>query len=140
MKTITKTPTTVAEYIAAAPPATRGRLRQLRATIRKIAPSAEESISYGMPAYKLNGPLVYFAAFTKHIGVYPTARGIVEFKKDLAAYEGAKGSVQFPHAKPLPLSLIARIVKFRLSQNLSASKSPAKIKVKAKAKAKRSSK
>jgi len=75
-----------------------------------------------MPAYKLNGMLVYFAGYAKHIGFYPGAGGIAEFKKELAKYEGAKGSVQFPLDRPLPLNLITRIVQFRVAENLQRSK------------------
>jgi len=70
-----------------------------------------------MPAFHLNGPLIYFAAFEHHIGLYPTPNGIRTFRKELSAYKGAKGSVQFPLDKPLPLALISRIVKYRVSMN-----------------------
>ncbi|MGH7937879.1 MAG: iron chaperone, partial [Chthoniobacterales bacterium] len=93
-------------------------LKRIRRTIRKGAPDAEEAISYRMPAFMLKGVLVYFAAFKKHIGLYPRASGIAKFKKDLSAYKSAKGSVQFPLDKPIPYDLIARIVKFRVKENL----------------------
>ena len=94
-------------------------LRGLRATIREVASEAEERISYRMPAYFLGGPLVYFAAFARHIGFYPTASGIASFESELSAYKHAKGSVQFPLDKPLPLDLVARIVKFKAKENRS---------------------
>lgn len=115
---ITKKPASVDEYIAGFPEEVQLLLDQVRETIKKAAPIAEELISYQMPAYKMNGMLVYFAAFSKHIGFYPTASGIEAFKKELSIYKGAKGSVQFPHNKPLPLDLIARIVEYRVKENL----------------------
>ncbi len=90
----------------------------MRETIRKAAPKAEETISYGMPAYKLKGTLVWFAAHSNHIGFYPGVSGIAAFKKELSPYKSAKGSVQFPVDEPLPLGLVARIVKFRLKEAL----------------------
>ena len=110
-------PSTTDEYIAAFPEKTKEMREQLRDTIKKAAPKAEEVISYGMPAFKQNGMLVYFAAFRNHIGFYPTASGIKEFKKELFMYKGAKGSVQFPLDKPLPLSVVKKIVKFRVAEN-----------------------
>ena len=97
-------------------------LKKMRLTIRKAAPNAQETISYGIPAFNLNGLLVWFAAHKTHIGFYPRASAIAAFKKDLSAYKGAKGSVQFPFDEPLPLALVSRIVKFRVKQNLSKSK------------------
>jgi uncharacterized protein YdhG (YjbR/CyaY superfamily) len=93
-------------------------LVQLRATIKKAAPEAEEKIGYGIPTFTLNGNLVHFSAFKNHIGFYPTPSGIEAFKKELSVYEGAKGSVKFPLDKPLPLALITKIVKFRVKENL----------------------
>jgi uncharacterized protein YdhG (YjbR/CyaY superfamily) len=115
---LTLKPNNVDEYIATFPKETQGLLEQVRKTIKKAAPLAEEVISYQMPAFKQNGILVYFAGYSKHIGFYPTASGIEAFKKELSLYKGAKGSVQFPIDKPLPLELIASIVKFRVAQNL----------------------
>jgi uncharacterized protein YdhG (YjbR/CyaY superfamily) len=111
-------PKNIDEYIAGYPKEIQKLLEQLRATIKKAAPAAEEIISYGMPAFKLNGMLVWLAAHTKHIGFYPKASGIEAFKKELSIYKGAKGSVQFPLDKPLPLGLITKIVKFRVTENL----------------------
>ncbi|CAD5253219.1 MULTISPECIES: iron chaperone [unclassified Imperialibacter] len=109
---------TVEEYFAAFPEKTQQLMEGLRATIKKAAPQAIEKISYNMPAFMLEGMLVYYAAYDKHIGFYPTPSGIEAFKKELAGYKGAKGSVQFPIDKPLPLDLIAQIVKFRVEENL----------------------
>jgi len=106
------------EYIAVFPKETQKLLEQLRATIRKVAPEAEETISYGIPTLTLKGNLVHFGANKNHIGFYPTPSGIKAFKKELSAHEGAKGSVKFPIDKPLPLSLITKIVKFRVKENL----------------------
>jgi uncharacterized protein YdhG (YjbR/CyaY superfamily) len=111
-------PNNINEYIAGFPKNIQEILEKLRTTIKKAAPEAEEVISYGMPAFKLNGLLVFFAAHKNHIGFYPTPSGIEAFKKELAAYEGVKGSVQFPIEKPLPLGLITKIVKFRAKGNL----------------------
>ena len=110
--------TTIDEFIAAYPPAVQDKLRKLRDTIRKAAPAAEEAIKYGIPTFVLNGNLVHFAGYEHHIGFYPAPSGIVEFKKELASYESAKGSVRFPLDKPLPLSLVAQIVKFRVWENM----------------------
>jgi uncharacterized protein YdhG (YjbR/CyaY superfamily) len=92
-------------------------LNGLRQTIRDAAPEAEETINYQMPTFTLNGNLVHFAALKSHIGFYPTPTGIEAFKEELSAYQGAKGSVQFPIDQPLPLSLIRRIVEYRVKEN-----------------------
>lgn len=113
---------TVDEYIAVFPKAVQAKLKSLRAAIKAAAPEAKERISYQMPAYWLQGNLVYFAAFKHHIGLYPTARGIAAFKRDLSRYAGGKGSVQFPIDEPLPLNLISKIVKFRVSDNTKTAK------------------
>jgi uncharacterized protein YdhG (YjbR/CyaY superfamily) len=110
------------EYIAGFPKDIQKILEEVRVTIRKAAPAAEETISYAIPTFKLNGNLVHFAAFKNHIGFYPAPRGIEAFKKELSVYKGAKGSVQFPLDEPLPLGLIGKIVKFRVGENLSKSK------------------
>lgn len=108
----------VDEYIAAFPKKQQQLLKQIRKTIKTAAPTAEESISYGMPAYKyMARPLVYFGGYENHIGFYATPTGNIIFKKDLAAYKTGKGSIQFPVDKPLPLALITRIVKYRLMEN-----------------------
>jgi uncharacterized protein YdhG (YjbR/CyaY superfamily) len=112
-----KKPFNVDEYIKGYPEDIQQLLEQVRKTVKRAAPEAAEVISYGMPGYKMNGMLVWFAGHSKHIGFYPGARGITAFKKKLSEYKGAKGSVQFPYIKPLPLDLISDIVKFRVSEN-----------------------
>jgi uncharacterized protein YdhG (YjbR/CyaY superfamily) len=109
---------TIDEYIASFPETTQIILKQVRVTVKKAAPKAEETISYKIPAFTFHGRLVYFAAFKKHIGFYPRASGIEAFKKELSVYKGARGSVQFPIDKPMPLALITKIVKFRVKENL----------------------
>ncbi len=113
-----KKPLDIDEYISDFPKETQLLLSEMRETISKAAPAAEEIISYGMPAFKFNGVLVYFAGYKNHIGFYPTASGIEQFKKEISKYKNAKGSVQFPLDQKLPLNLISRIVKFRVSENL----------------------
>jgi uncharacterized protein YdhG (YjbR/CyaY superfamily) len=111
---------TVDEYIAKQTVEVQPILIKMRTLIKGIAPDAEETISYGMPGYKLNKkPLVYFGAFKKHIGLYPTPSGIEAFRKELSEYEGAKGSIQFPLDQPMPYDLIARIVHYRVGENAS---------------------
>ena len=117
----------VNEYLQTFPEEVRELLEEVRATIVKNAPGAAESIAYGMPAYKLNGrPLVYFAAFAKHIGFYATPTGHAQFAAELSAYKQGKGSVQFPLNEPLPVDLIARIVKFRVEESNNAPKKQGK--------------
>jgi len=118
MLTKSPAPQTVDEYIDRFPVEIKKRLLRLRSLIKTTALNAEESISYGMPAYKLNGPLVYFAAFDKHIGFYATPTGHTAFKKELSAYKTGKGSVQFPHDKPFPFGLVKELVRFRVKENL----------------------
>ena len=105
------------DYIRQFPEKQQAALEQIRKAIKAAAPAAEEVISYQMPAYKQNGMLVYFAGYENHVGFYPTPSGIEAFKKELAVYKGAKGSVQFPIDKPLPLGLIKKIVQFRIKEN-----------------------
>jgi uncharacterized protein YdhG (YjbR/CyaY superfamily) len=116
----------VNEYIAAFDPAIQERLQKIRQAIKKAAPVAEELISYQMPAYKYHGMLVYFAGYKNHIGFYSTPTGHDAFKKELAIYKAGKGSVQFQHEQPLPLTLISRIVKFRMKENLEREKNKKK--------------
>jgi len=116
----------VNSYIALFPEHTRVLLETLRTAIKKAAPNAEETISYQMPAYKQDGMLVYFAGYKSHIGFYPGAAGISEFKKEVSAYKNAKGSVQFPLDEPLPLTLVSKIVKFRVKQNTEKAKARVK--------------
>jgi uncharacterized protein YdhG (YjbR/CyaY superfamily) len=108
---------TVDEYISSFPEDVRRLLEAIRRTIRRAAPEAEEIISYNMPAYKLDGFLVSFAAWKNHIGLYPIPTGDEVFKKEIAIYKDAKSTVQIPYDKPLPLKLIARLVKFRVKEN-----------------------
>jgi len=110
-------PETVDQYIAAFPADVKTRMQQIRKTIKAAAPKANELISYQMPGYKYFGMLVYFAAFKNHIGFYPGAGGILEFYKKLSSFKSAKGSVQFPHDRPIPYDIISKIVKFRVKQN-----------------------
>jgi uncharacterized protein YdhG (YjbR/CyaY superfamily) len=121
-------PNDVDEYISHFPKEVQKKLQELRTTIRKAAPNAEEIISYQMPAYSLNGNLVYFAAYKNHIGFYPTASGIKHFESDLSKYESSKGAVRFSIDKPLPLHLITQIVKFRVKENVAKQKQPIKVK------------
>lgn len=116
-------PTTINEYIAGFPDDVQLILNQVRTTIRQAAQDAEESIGYGMPAYKLNGrPLVYFAGYKNHIGFYATPTGHIAFANELSKYKQGKGSVQFPIDRPMPLELIAQIVEFRVFENLEKGK------------------
>jgi uncharacterized protein YdhG (YjbR/CyaY superfamily) len=107
------------EYIASCSPDVRAILENIRRTIRNAAPGAQEAISYRIPAFKLNGVLVYFAAFKKHIGLYPPVRGDAKLAKAISPYAGEKGNLQFPLNRPIPYGLIARIVKLRVKQNSS---------------------
>ena len=108
---------TIDEYINTFPKEVQDILEKLRHTIQKAAPEATETISYGIPAFQLQGNLVHFAAYKNHIGFYPTSGPIEAFKKELSGYKGAKGSVQFPIDKPLPLELIRTIVKYRVKES-----------------------
>lgn len=109
--------TKVSEYFAAQPSHIQALLQQVRTTIANAAPGAEEVISYGMPAFRLHGMLVFYAAAKKHIGFYPTPAGIEAFREELAGYKTSKGAIQFPLDEPLPLALIAKIVQFRVKEN-----------------------
>ena len=117
----TKQYKTIDEYIAASPEDIQPTLQKLRRVIQEAAPEAQEIISYSMPAFKQNGILVYFAAFKKHIGFFPTSSGVFAFKKELAAYETSKGTVRFPLDKPIPFDLIRQIVELRVKENLERS-------------------
>ena len=109
-------PTTIDEYIATFPPDIQVILRKIRATIAKAIPKAQEKISYRIPAFALDGDVIYFAAFKKHIGVYPPVRD-AKLKKEIARYAGPKGNLQFPLAEPIPYPLIGRIAKARAKEN-----------------------
>ena len=117
------------KYIAGFPDSTKKLLKQLRITVKKAAPEAQEIISYSMPAYKLHGVLLYFAAFEHHIGFYPGTSGIEAYKTEISAYKTSKGTVQFPLDKPLPISLITKITKFRVKENLEKAKNKSKKKL-----------
>jgi len=109
---------TIDEYIATFPKNVQHTLRELRSAIKEAAPDAEETISYGMPTFKLNGVLVYFAAHKNHIGFYPTSSGIRAFKEQLSMYKQSKGTVQFPIDGPIPFDIVKEIVRFRVKENL----------------------
>ncbi len=110
--------TSIDAYIATCPPDVQERLEAVRATVRAAAPEATERISYQMPAFTLNGNLVYFAAMKGYIGFYPTSSGIAAFKNELAGYVTTKGAIHFPFNQPLPLDLITRIVQFRVAEDV----------------------
>ncbi len=109
------------DYIAGFPEEIQDRLKQMRTLIQKTAPDAEEAMVYGVPTFKLNGNLVHYAAFKKHIGLYPTPSGIQAFKKELSNYELSEGTVRLPHDQPIPFDLIKQMVEFRVKENLEKS-------------------
>jgi uncharacterized protein YdhG (YjbR/CyaY superfamily) len=109
------------EYLNTFPDDTKKYLLQIREAVRKSVPGAEEVISYGMPAFKFRGPLLYYAAYKHHIGLYPMSTAIEAFRPFLKEYKCSKGTIQFPLDKPLPLDLIDKIVKFRVNENLAKS-------------------
>lgn len=111
---------TIDAYIATFPETIQAILEEIRATIRKAAPDAEEAIRYGIPTFRLEGNLVHFAAFKNHIGFYPTPSGTEAFKEEIAPYRAGKGTIQFPLNAPMPLGLITKIVKFRVKESLAA--------------------
>lgn len=123
MTKVQAAPESIDAYIAGFPQEMQEILQGVREAIRKAAPDAEETIKYQIPTFFLNGNLVHFAAFKNHIGFYPTPSGMEKFKKELAAYVGAKGSVQFPLVKPVPLGLISKITKFRAEEARTNAKS-----------------
>lgn len=108
---------TIDEYISTFPKEIGERLEKIRSTIHEAAPTAIEAISYGMPTFKLNGNLIHFAAFKKHIGIYPTPSATKKFTQEISSYVHAKGSIQFPLDKPFPYALLTKIVKFRVEGN-----------------------
>ena len=117
MEKQTKQIQTIDEYIGTFPKQMQEKLESVRKLIAKLAPDAQEKISYKMSTFYLNGNLVHFAAFQNHIGFYPTPNGIYGFQKELSKYKNGKGSVQFPLDEPLPMKLIERIVKYRIQKN-----------------------
>lgn len=126
-KTMKSTPAAnMDEYIAGFPTNVQKKLNELRATIKKAAPDAEETIKYAMPTFTLNGNLVSFGAWKTHIGFYPVPRGVEAFKKALSVYDGAKSTAKFPLDNPLPTSLISKIVKFQAKRNSENAKAKAK--------------
>src|SRR5262245_52529707 len=121
-------PATIDDYIAAFPSDVQSILEKIRFTIREAAPQAREKISYKMPAFALDGDLIYFAAFKKHIGVFPPVRGDAKLKKAIARYRGEKGNLKFPLDEPIPYELITRVVECRVKEQ--AEKARAKRKTK----------
>ena len=105
------------EYIARCPSAVRETLQQMRTTIAQAAPGTREAIKYGLPTFVAHGSLVHFGAFQKHIGFYAMPTGHAKFERELSAYKSGKGSVQFPLDQPMPLSLIRKMVKFRVEED-----------------------
>ena len=123
MKTSQTTPRDIDEYIAGFPEDVTEKLETIRMTVKKAAPGAEETISYKIPTFNLKGKyLIYFAAYKKHIALYPAPIGNPEFEEQIAAYESGKGTLQFPLDKPIPFNLIHKIVKYRVRENLAAAK------------------
>jgi uncharacterized protein YdhG (YjbR/CyaY superfamily) len=116
MKSNLAAPATIDEYIAAFPPKVRLILEKIRATIKKAPPDADEKISYQIPTFTLDGPLVHFGAFKKHIGFYPPVKD-EKLKRDAAQFAGEKGNLKFPLDEPIPYTLIGRIVKARVKEN-----------------------
>jgi uncharacterized protein YdhG (YjbR/CyaY superfamily) len=115
-------PESITEYINAAPKEARAKLREMRACIRESAPGAKESLKWGMPAFSYRRILVTFAAFKHHIGFYPTPSAVRAFANDLSKFATAKGSIQFPLEKPLPLPLIRKITAFRVRESIEQDK------------------
>jgi len=122
MASVRKRPRTVTEYINAFPKGAREKLRQMRACIRASAPGAKESMKWGMPAFSYKRILVTYAAFEHHIGFYPTPSAVTAFAKELSKFSTAKGSIQFPLEKPLPLSLVRKITAFRVKESVEQDK------------------
>ncbi len=118
MPTVRPTPKSIDKYIASFSPEVQVILEKIRLTVRDAAPDAQETISYNMPTFTLNGALVHFAAFKKHIGFFPPARGDARLEKAVSIYAGEKGNLRFPLDQPIPYGLIARLVKLRVKQNL----------------------
>jgi uncharacterized protein YdhG (YjbR/CyaY superfamily) len=117
MKTNTQEIKTIDDYINQFPEEIKSKLGSIRAVIKKAAPKASEVISYGMPAFKQNKVLVYFAVGKNHIGFYPTPNPIIFFSKELEAYKTSKGAIQFPLDKKIPLALVSKITKFRVRED-----------------------
>jgi uncharacterized protein YdhG (YjbR/CyaY superfamily) len=121
-------PKDIDDYIAGFPKDVQEIMQKIRTTIKKAAPKAEETISYKMPTFNLNGHyLVYFAAYKKHVGMYPVPAGDAAFNQEIEAYQSGKGTLQFPLDKPIPYKLISKIVKFRVKESLEKTKSKKKV-------------
>lgn len=133
----TTAPENIDDYIERFPDNVQKILQKIRKTIQKAAPEAVEAISYQMPAFKLDGYLIYFAGYQNHVSVYPAPREAKEFKEELAAYEGGKGTVRFPLDMPVPYDLITRIVKYRAKENLAKASAKRKTRAGASKKKKR---
>jgi uncharacterized protein YdhG (YjbR/CyaY superfamily) len=116
--------TSIDAYIASFPEDVQEKLTSIRTLIRSIVPEASEKISYQMPTFYLNGNLIHFAAFSKHIGLYPAASGVAAFEPELDQYQHSKGAIQFPLSEPLPMELIERIVRYRVEENRKKGKKP----------------
>lgn len=114
---MTNAPASIEEYIASRPPEVRGILEKIAETIRKAAPGAEETISYQIPTFRLDGTLAHFAAFKHHIGFYPPVRGDESLVRAVARFANAKGNLRFPLDEPIPYALIGRIVRARVREN-----------------------
>ncbi len=112
----------VDQYIGSFPEVIQKRLEEVRAVIKSVAPLAKEGISYGMPAYKFHGQLIYFSGFKNHIGLYPMSDQMVEAIPEVAKFRTSKGTAQFKHDQSLPLELVKKMVKFRLEENLAKAK------------------
>src|SRR5713101_4214912 len=110
-------PKSIDDYIAGFPDEVQKVLEKIRRTIRKTVPRAEEKISYKMPAFTLDGDLIYFAAFKKHIGIFPPVRGDAKLNKELSRFRGEKGNLKFPLDEPIPYELIGRVTKFRVKEH-----------------------
>ena len=114
----TTKPTTISQYIAGFPAETQALLEQVRQLVRKEVPAVEETISYGIPAFNLNGTyLIYFAGYSKHISIHPAPTADAAFKEDFAPYKTGKGTVQFPLGQPLPVPLIIKVLKYLIRSN-----------------------
>ncbi|MCB0379669.1 MAG: DUF1801 domain-containing protein [Flavobacteriales bacterium] len=114
--------TSIDDYIATFPTEVQTMLKEIKETIKKAAPEASEKISYAMPTFYLNGNLVHFAAYKNHIGFYPAPSGLIAFADEIASFKNSKGAVQFPLNQPIPLKLVEKIVKFRVTENLAKAK------------------
>lgn len=126
MKTASIKFSSISEYLSSIPAHAKERFEELRTVIKQTAPDAEELISYNMPAIKMNGMLVWYAAYMHHIGFYPSASPILFFKNELANYKTSKGAIQFPLEKRIPKALVIKIVKFRIRENIEKAKNKKK--------------